>query len=72
MAPELEKVAHHLAGQVLVVKVNTEEQNELAGSFRIQSIPTVAVFRDGREVTRAAGARPADDIERLVSGNVPA
>jgi thioredoxin 2 len=68
MAPEFEKVAMHLAGEALVVKVNTDSEPELGERFGIRSIPTIAVFRDGREITRAAGARPAADIERLVSG----
>ncbi len=70
MAPEFEKVAARLAGEALVVKVNTDAEPLLGERFRIQSIPTIAVFRDGREVTRAAGARPAADIERLVAGTV--
>ncbi|MBM3821088.1 MAG: thioredoxin [Acidimicrobiia bacterium] len=66
MAPELEKAAQRLAGRALTVKVNTDAEPELGQRFRIMSIPTIAVFRDGREVTRAAGARPAADIEALV------
>ena len=72
MAPELEKAARRLAGQALVVKVNTDAEPELGGRFRIRSIPTIAVFRDGRELTRAAGARPAADIEALVAGRAHA
>ena len=67
MAPEFEKVARSLAGTALVVKVNTDAEPELGERFRIRSIPTIAVFRDGHEVTRVSGARPAADIERLVS-----
>ena len=67
MAPELEKVARHVAREALVVKVNTETQPELAERFGIRSLPTIAVFRDGHEATRVAGARPASEIEALVS-----
>ena len=67
MAPEFEKAARNLAGKALAVKVNTEAEPALGERFGIRSIPTLAVFRDGREVTRVAGARPASDIERLVS-----
>ena len=68
MAPEFAKVAQHMAGEALVVKVNTDTEPELGERFGIRSIPTIAVFRDGKEITRVAGARPAADIERLVSG----
>jgi thioredoxin 2 len=65
MAPELEKVARRLAGQALIVKVNTDAEPELAVRYRIQSIPTIAVFRNGHELARLAGARPASDIVTL-------
>ena len=67
MAPELEAVARNMAGQALVVKVNTDGVPELGERFRIRSIPTLAVFRGGREVSRVSGARPAADIQALVA-----
>ena len=67
VAPELEKVARTHAGRWLVVKVNTDEQSDLAARYRIQSIPTLAVVHDGREVARVAGVRPAQEIERFVA-----
>jgi thioredoxin 2 len=66
VAPELEKVARAAAGELLVVKVNTEALPALGERFGIRSIPTMAVFKDGREVTRTAGARPAADIQAFV------
>jgi len=66
VAPELQKVAARQAGKVLVVKVNTDELQDLGLRFGIRSIPTLAVFADGKEVTRSAGARPAAEIERLI------
>jgi len=67
VAPELQKVAARQAGKVLVVKVNTDELSELGERFSIRSIPTLAVFVGGKEVSRAAGARPADQIETLIA-----
>jgi thioredoxin 2 len=66
VAPEIAKVAARRAGRVVVVKVNTDQVPELGERFGIRSIPTLAVFAGGREVTRFVGARPAEDIERLV------
>ncbi len=66
VAPELEKVARQAAGEFLVVKVNTDAVPELGERFRVRSIPTMAVFHEGREVTRTAGARPASDILEFV------
>src|SRR4051812_10261918 len=66
VAPELKKVAARRAGRTIVVKVNTDVLSDLGQRFGIRSIPTLAVFADGREVQRAAGARGAADIEALL------
>jgi thioredoxin 2 len=66
VAPELSRVAAANAGRYLVAKVNTDAVPEVGGRFRIQSIPTMAVFAAGREVARTSGARPAADIEAFV------
>lgn len=52
---------------VVFAKCNTEEQQELAGMFRIRSIPTIMVFRDGLAVFQQAGALPAEVLEDLVT-----
>jgi thioredoxin 2 len=62
VAPELERVARSGAGRYLVLKVNTDVQQEIAARFRIQSIPTLALVVGGREVQRIAGARSAAEI----------
>jgi thioredoxin 2 len=66
VAPELEKVADRQAGRYLVVKVNTDALSDLGERYGIRSIPTMAVFDDGREIARTTGARPAKDIEAFV------
>lgn len=67
VAPEIAKVASRQAGQLLVVKVNTDAVAGVGDRLGIRSIPTMAVFRSGREVARTAGARPAADIEAFVA-----
>ena len=66
VAPEIARVAAANAGRWIVAKVNTDALPELAERFGIQSIPTMAVFSRGREISRAMGARPARDIEAFV------
>jgi thioredoxin 2 len=70
VAPELEKVARSHAGDYLVLKVNTDAVPELGERFRIQSIPTMAVFAGGRETGRTAGARPAAEIEGFIDSTL--
>ncbi len=71
-APELSKVAASSNGQFLVVKVNTDAVDGLGQRLRVMSIPTMAVFRGGREIARTTGARPAADIETFVAGALAA
>src|SRR4029077_5211843 len=66
VAPEMSKVAERNAGRFLVVKVNTDVDQRVGAEHRIQSIPTMAVFRGGKEVARTMGARPAAQIEGFV------
>jgi thioredoxin 2 len=66
VAPELERLARSTAGRYLVVKVNTDEHQDIAARFRIQSIPTLAVVFGGREIDRTAGVRPAAEIEAFI------
>lgn len=67
MAPAYEQAAAQLEPRVRLVKVNTEEAQNLGARFNIRSIPTLALFQGGREVARQAGAmRSAAEIARWV------
>ncbi len=68
VAPELEKVAAASNGEFLIAKIDTQALPELGDRFNVQSIPTLAVFDHGREVTRTMGARPADAIRTFIQG----
>ena len=52
-----------------LAKLNTDEAQATAAQFNIRSIPTLALFKDGREVARQAGAMGAADIVRWVRAN---
>lgn len=56
MAPFYGKAASQLEPHFRVVKLNTEEAKQLAGRYAIRSIPTLALFQNGREVARQPGA----------------
>jgi thioredoxin 2 len=72
VAPELAKVAARQAGRFLIVKVDTDALPEIGDRFQIRSIPTMAVFAEGREIARTAGARPAPEIEKFIDHAVAA
>jgi thioredoxin 2 len=67
VAPELDKVAKRQAGRVLIAKVDTQALPRLGAELGVQSIPTMAVYRGGRELRRSSGARPAPAIEQFVA-----
>ena len=67
ISPEIAKVAERTAGRALVLKVDTDANAELSQRYQIRSIPTIALFQDGREATRVAGVQPAANIEQLIT-----
>jgi thioredoxin 2 len=69
MAPAFEQAAAELEPNVRLAKLNTEEAQATAARFQIRSIPTLVVFKDGREVARQPGAMGAADIVRWVQAN---
>lgn len=62
MAPVFTQAAAQLQPQVRLAKVNTEQEQALAGQYGIRSIPTLALFRGGREVDRMAGAMDLNNL----------
>ena len=64
MAPAFAEAAAELEPLVRVAKVNKEAEQALGAQFGIRSIPTLALFKNGREVARQAGAMGAADIIR--------
>ncbi|SRR5579883_200620 len=68
MAPVLDRTAAERAAQLRVAKVNTDEQQQLAARFGIRSIPTLILFRQGRELARRSGALDAASLSRWLDG----
>ena len=66
MAPAFAQAARQLEPEFRLAKVNTEEEQGLAARFGIRSIPTLALFRDGREIARQAGAMDTAGLIRWV------
>ncbi len=68
VAPEIAKVAREVSGNWLVAKVNTEQVPALGQRFRVTAIPTMIIFKAGKEMARQAGAMPAPAIRDFISG----
>lgn len=62
LTPVIKELARQWKGRVTVIKINTDEKPDLSQRFGISSIPTLILFKNGREVHRLSGAGP---IERI-------
>ena len=70
MAPHFVQAAGMLEPRVRLAKVNTEAEQMLGAQYGIRSIPTLALFKGGREMARQAGAMGAQDIVRWVTARL--
>ena len=66
LTPILEKVVKSYNGRVRLVKINTDEHPAIAGQLRVQSLPTVYAFKDGRPVDGFMGAQPESAIRQII------
>ncbi len=71
LMPVLARLAEEYGGRFILAKVNTEEQQNLAASFGIRSIPTVKLFKNGRPVDEFAGALPESEIRAFLDRHIP-
>jgi len=69
MAPFYEQAAQRLEPHYRVVKVNTEDAQDIGARYNIRSIPTLALFRNGREIARQPGAMDTNNILGWVQQN---
>ena len=72
VAPVLDKIVEEQAGELKLVKVNIDEEQELAQRYGVMSIPTMILFRDGEPAAAVIGAQPKSAIERALGIGVAA
>ncbi|MFF1631844.1 thioredoxin, partial [Streptomyces sp. NPDC058272] len=66
VSPALEQVAHQLAGQVKLVKVDIDRNPRLAQRFQVQAVPTLLLLEKGEVISRKTGAAPAPALKQWV------
>lgn len=71
IAPVIEQLAGEMAGRVRVAKLNVDENPATAARFGVQSIPTLLILRQGREVDRIVGVQPKAEIARRLARAAP-
>jgi thioredoxin 1 len=67
IAPALEEIAGTLGAKVKIVKLNVDENPATASKYGIMSIPTLMVFKNGKEASRQVGAGPKQKLEQWIT-----
>jgi thioredoxin 1 len=67
IAPALEEISSSLDGKVKIVKLNVDENPQVAAKYGIQSIPTLMIFKDGQMASRQIGAAPKQKLEQWIT-----
>lgn len=70
MAPAYKQAAAQLEPQIRLAKLNTEDEQNIGAQYNIRSIPTLALFKQGKEIARQSGAMNKDDIIRWVQAHI--
>lgn len=70
MAPNFAQAASEMEPRARFAKLDTEQEQQLAARFNIRSIPTLAIFRGGREIARQSGALDLNSLKRWVQNNL--
>jgi thioredoxin 1 len=66
VSPILEKLGETMSGEIKMVKLNVDENQELAMNYGIRSIPSLLIFRGGKEIARTVGAATEQTYEKFV------
>lgn len=66
VSPLLEEIAGEMSDQVSIVKLNIDDNPETARNYRIMSVPTLTVFKNGKPVQSIAGAKPKGELVKLI------
>lgn len=70
VSPLIDELADDFAGRAKVGKINVDEQMELAEKFKVMTIPTVMVFKNGEAVEKAVGAKSKADYAQMIEKNL--
>ena len=69
MAPILEELAKDLEGNTKIVKLDIDASQGKAAEYHVTSVPTIIIFKDGKEVDRTVGVQDADTLKKLIASS---
>lgn len=70
VGPAVEQVGKIMAGKVKVAKLNVDENQEIAMKYGIQSIPSILLFKEGKEIGRTIGAAPKEAYLKFIENSL--
>lgn len=70
VSPLIDELAQDYEGKAKVCKVNVDEQMPLAEKFKVMTIPTIIVFKNGEIVEKSVGAKPKGDFAQLIENHL--
>ncbi|MDD4972751.1 MAG: thioredoxin TrxC [Bacteriovorax sp.] len=69
--PTFERASHIFGGKIVFVKINTQDFPQASGQFNIRGIPTILIYKNGKEVARESGAFPLEQFKNWLQQFVP-
>jgi len=66
IAPLLEQISDEVAGQASIVKIDVDQNKEMASQYGVKSIPTLIIFKNGEVVDKIVGALPKDELKSKI------
>lgn len=70
MEPFLAKASEDFNGKAKIVKMNTEDNSDFVGQFEVRGLPTLILFKGGKEVDRRLGLQSLQDIHKLLNSHL--
>ena len=70
MAPVLDEVAEHYGANAILLKFNVDQDPNVAVRYQVRGIPTLILFKDGKEAGRLVGTQEKDQLRKLIDGSM--
>ena len=70
LSPILTDISHEMSDKVKIVKINVDEQEELSEQFKVESMPTLILFKNGQELNRIVGVKDKESIVEAIKSEL--
>ncbi len=70
LTPVIDQLSEEMKGKVKIVKMNIDENPEIPSTLGVRSIPTLMIFKDGKQVSSKVGAHPKNKLEEWINSSI--